>query len=662
MVRGMRQLIKIRQAMKKNYLIAAALLAVCGCQKSNESPVVKGKADKIQAYVEDNVDTKTIATPSADGKLDFVWAKGDKIGVVTASADVNDWGYYDTEKKKYAPFEYTLDGEGGSKDGTFSTENGTPNRDGANYLAIYPSKTISTITRKNWINIWYTIPVNQEYVANGFDTKYAVMCAISDSKENMVFKHYSSVLKLKVKAAAGYEGTKVTGIKVTAETNMPSICGSSYFQKKANGTTLSHMNVSGNSNKVINYSVPSVQLSSETETEFNIVFNPVSEHDGNSNVVFTIDINTDRGDIIKKTKSLTARRGVVYNMPVIAIGLKSQNLYFFNDGNTAAPNLSSFVDGTQGFKSLTIKPSGNVKKVTLAETDLAAISDYITKYGSETGVKLDLSQAYYISNVWPLTFRNNTKLQSIALPLNITEGSAGIDIKKDAAPFNGCTMLSEIILDEAMLKLPDNFLTGVPSIKTINLTRNVNNVVWLQGEDATANLENITVDSKNTTFYEIAGVLYRIDNGVKGLEYVPAANTAALPNGVYTLPDDVINIHQAAFHRNKNISKIVVHKNFKAFRGGYVFSTKNELKVLDFSALKSVPTFTSTAPLKLAKTNVGEIWCDSDEMVKAFSEDPRWKTEATDNGWKFIVKPATSESKAASISNLNSSKPNFSWE
>lgn len=649
--------------MKKKYLIAAALLAVCGCQKSNESPVVTGKADKIQAYVEDNVDTKTTATQNGKS-LDFVWAKGDKIGVVTASTDVKDWGYYDKITKKYVPFEYTLDGEGGSKEGNFSTENGTPNVDGAQYLAIYPSETISTITRENWINIWYEIPVNQKYVENGFDTKYAVMCAISDSKENMVFKHYSSVLKLKVKATEGFEGTKVTGIKVTAETNMPSICGSSYFQKEANGTSLRHMNVSGNSNKVINYSVPGVVLSSKDETEFNIVFNPISSGDNvkdEDKVTFTIDINTDRGDIIK-TKKLHVLRGVVYNMPVIEIGLKAQNLYFFNDGNTVAPNLSSFVEGTKDFTSLTIKPSGNVKKVTLAETDLAAISDYITKYGSETGVKLDLSQAYYISNVWPLTFRNNTKLQSIALPLNITEGSAGIDIKKNAAPFEGCTMLSEIILDEAMLKLPDHFLTGVPSIKTINLTKKVNNVVWLQGEDATANLENITVDSENTTFYAKDGVLYRIDNGVKGLEYVPAANTAALPNGVYTLPDDVINIHQAAFHRNKNISKIVVHKNFKAFRGGYVFSTKNELKVLDFSALKSVPTFTSTASLKLAKTNVGEIWCASDEMVKAFSEDPRWKTEATDNGWKFIVKPADTKSQAPAISNLNSSKPDFSWK
>lgn len=96
--------------MKKKYLIAAALLAVCGCQKSNESPVVTGKADKIQAYVEDNVDTKTIATQNGKS-LDFVWAKGDKIGVVTASTDVNDWGY-EVGTNKYTSFEYTLDGEG----------------------------------------------------------------------------------------------------------------------------------------------------------------------------------------------------------------------------------------------------------------------------------------------------------------------------------------------------------------------------------------------------------------------------------------------------------------------------------------------------------------------------------------------------------------------
>ena len=258
--------------MKKKYLIAAALLAVCGCQKSNESPVVTGKADKIQAYVEDNVDTKTIAKPSEDGKnLDFVWAKGDKIGVVTASADVNDWGYK-VGTNKYTSFEYTLDGEGGSKVGTFSTKNGTPDVDGAKYLAIYPREATSGVTRENAINICYTIPIDQVYVENGFNTKYAVMYAESDSKENMTFKHYSSVLKLKMTATGkDYEGTKVTGIKVTATPEdtkaMPSICGNSYFNKREGGTTISHMNAwmgkVYNENKVINYSVPGVALSSK---------------------------------------------------------------------------------------------------------------------------------------------------------------------------------------------------------------------------------------------------------------------------------------------------------------------------------------------------------------------------------------------------------------
>lgn len=326
--------------MKKKYLIAAALLTVCGCQKSNESPVVTGKADKIQAYVEDNVDTKTIATPSEDGKsLDFVWAKGDKIGVVTASTDVNDWGY-EVGTNKYTSFEYTLDGEGGSKVGTFSTENGTPDVDGAKYLAIYPREATSGVTRKNAINICYTIPIDQVYVENGFNTKYAVMYAESDSKENMTFKHYSSVLKLKMTATGkDYEGTKVTGIKVTATPEdtkaMPSICGNSYFNKSEVSTTINHynawMNGGYNQNKVINYSVPGVALSSQ-EVEFNIVFNPVpnGKDDRANNVVFTFEIQTDRGTITKKTKTLKVHRGVVYNMPAFEVKLAPQNVYFFN--------------------------------------------------------------------------------------------------------------------------------------------------------------------------------------------------------------------------------------------------------------------------------------------------------------------------------------------
>ena len=662
--------------MKKNYLIAAALLAVCGCQKSNESPVVTGKADKIQAYVEDNADTKTIATPSADGKsLDFVWAKGDKIGVVTASADVNDWGY--KAGNSYTSFEYTLDGEGGSKVGTFSTENGTPDVDGAKYLAIYPREATSGVTRENAINICYTIPIDQVYVENGFNTKYAVMYAESDSKENMTFKHYSSVLKLKMTATGKeYEGTKVTGIKVTATPEdtkaMPSICGNSYFNKSKDGTTINHYNAwmgrEYNKNKVINYSVPSGVALSSKEVEFNIVFNPVpnGKVDKTNNVVFTFEIQTDRGTITKKTKTLQVHRGVVYNMPAFEVKLAPQNVYFFNfnDGTElSAPNLSSKVEGTDNFTSLTIKPNEVIGKITLTETDLATISDYIEKYGSEAGVKLDLSKAYYTSNVWPNSFRKNTKLQSISLPLNITKGSAG-GSGDDAAPFKGCTKLSEIILDEAMVTLPDMFLNGVPSIKDIKLTKNVKNIYWLQN-DSDANLENITVDANNPNLYADKGVLYRRygDKKVESLQYIPVANTAALTKDgedyVYTLPSDVLYICQAAFFCNKNITKIVVTNSFESIVGGYIVGS-NKLKVLDFSALDHVPSVHVDAG-KLSSKGI-TIWCASDDMVSKFKSDEKWAKVASDANWTFKVKPATSETKAASINNLNSSKPDFSWE
>lgn len=662
--------------MKKKYLIAAALLAVCGCQKSNESPVVTGKADKIQAYVEDNVDTKTIATPSADGKsLDFVWAKGDKIGVVTASTDVNDWGYKDGNS--YTSFEYTLDGEGGSKVGTFSTEKGTPDVDGAKYLAIYPREATSGVTRENAINICYTIPIDQVYVENGFNTKYAVMYAESDSKENMTFKHYSSVLKLKMTATGKeYEGTKVTGIKVTATPEdtkaMPSICGNSYFNKSKDGTTINHynawMNGKYNENKVINYSVPGVALSSK-EVEFNIVFNPVpnGKDDKANNVVFTFEIQTDRGPITKKTKTLQVHRGVVYNMPAFDVKLAPQNVYFFNDEAISAPNLSSPIEGTENFTSLTIKPNEVIGKITLAETDLVAISDYIEKYGSEDGVKLDLSKAYYTSNVWPNTFRNNVKLQSISLPLNITKGSAAGN-GDGSAPFMGCTKLSEIILDEAMVSLPDMFLNGVPSIKDIHLTKKVQDIYWLQN-DSDANLENITVDANNPNLYADKGVLYRRygNEKVKSLQYIPVANTAALTKEgedyIYTLPSEVLYICQAAFHCNNNITKIKVTNSFESIVGGYVFGTK-KLKVIDFSALDHVPTIKTSGPLSLGPKG-GVIWCASRKMVDAFSNDSRWKAEVIDNidkGWTFDVAPAAAETQAASINNLNSSKPKFTWE
>lgn len=678
MVRGIRRLIKIRQAMKKNYLIAAALLAVCGCQKSNESPVVAGKADKIQAYVEDNADTKTIATPSADGKsLDFVWAKGDKIGVVTASTDVNDWGYKDGNS--YTSFEYTLDGEGGSKVGTFSTEKGTPDVDGAKYLAIYPREATSGVTREKAINICYTIPIDQVYVENGFNTKYAVMYAESDSKENMTFKHYSSVLKLKMTATGkDYEGTKVTGIKVTAipekPDEMPSICGRSYFNKNDGGTTINHWNAymegGYNQNKVINYSVPGVVLSSK-EVEFNIVFNPVpkGKNDKVNNVIFTFEIQTDRGNITKKTKTLKVHRGVVYNMPAFEVKLARQNVYFFNDEAISAPNLSSPVKGTENFTSLTIKPNEVTGKITLSETDLATISNYIKEYGSEAGVKLDLSKVYYISNAWPNTFRDNVKLQSISLPLNITNGSENGKPGDGSAPFMGCTKLSEIILDEAMVTLPDMFLNGVPSIKDIHLTKKVQNIYWLQN-DSDANLENITVDKNNPNLYADKGVLYRMynnkDKNLKGesLQYIPVANTAALTKEgedyIYKLPSEVKYICQAAFHCNKNITKIEVTNSFESIVGGYVFGTK-KLKVIDFSALNHVPTIIVDVTLMLQPKG-GEIWCASDDMVSKFKSDEKWAKVASEANWTFKVKPATSESKAASISNLNSSKPDFSWE
>ena len=249
--------------------------------------------------------------------------------------------------------------------------------------------------------------------------------------------------------------------------------------------------------------------------------------------------------------------------------------------------------------------------------------------------------------------------------MNITNGSADGKTETGSAPFKGCTRLSEIILDEAMVTLPDMFLNGVPSIKDIKLTKNVKNIYWLQN-DSDANLENITVDANNPNLYADKGVLYRRygDKKVESLQYIPVANTAALTKEgedyVYTLPDNVKYICQAAFHWNKNITKIVVTNSFESIVGGYVFGTK-KLKVIDLSALDHVPTIIVDATLMLGPKG-GEIWCASDDMVREFQGNAKWAKFASEANWIFKPKPAATEGKAASINNLNSTNPNFTWE
>lgn len=656
--------------MNRNCLIAAALLAVAGCQKENGISDNAGVKDTIHAFVSDNDATKTTATPSADGtSLDFTWAKGDEIGVVTVAESDEVWGrkshtHTGTDgvvRQLYAPYKYVLDGEGGEKSGVFTSEDGTP--DGEKYLAIYPYSAASGVSRGQWINICYTIPQAQNYVENGFDTKYAVMYALADSRDNMEFKHLSSVFNLKVKASDGYEGAKVQSIRVSAvsgSTHNFAICGLSYFQKTANGTDIRHMLGSSTENQSIDYTVPNVVLASDKATEFNIVFNPVCSGDKVSNTyTFTFQINTDRGTATAK-KELTVSRGVVYSMPEIKVSLAPVDLYWFDGDKVAAKDLNSKVEGTDGFTSLAVK--SNVGKITLGEDELKAIKSYIDTYGSSEGVALDLSATSYTSSTWPITFRGCTRLKSISLPMNITDGSGSVSDKL-SRPFDGCKMLSEIILDDAMVRLPDEFLSGLADMTDFHITKNVRGIIWLQNKNEDR-LENITVDSENKDLYAEGGVLYRIQNGENYLEYVPVSNTAALTKEgdgyVYTLPDDVNYVQQAAFHCNRNITKIVFGNNFKGITNGYVFGT-NSLKVIDFSQLDHVPAVNPEATTITITPKGGEIWCASDEMVKKFTADAKWSTIATQSGWTFKVKPVDSSS-SASISNMDSVNADFIWK
>ena len=103
----------------------------------------------------------------------------------------------------------------------------------------------------------------------------------------------------------------------------------------------------------------------------------------------------------------------------------------------------------------------------------------------------------------------------------------------------------------------------------------------------------------------------------------------------------------------------MVTNKFESIVGGYIVGS-NKLKVLDFSALDHVPSVHVDAG-KLSTKGI-TIWCASDDMVTKFKSDEKWSKVASESGWTFEVKPAATKSQAPAISNLNSSKPDFSWK
>lgn len=236
----------------------------------------------------------------------------------------------------------------------------------------------------------------------------------------------------------------------------------------------------------------------------------------------------------------------------------------------------------------------NITELTVAGpingTDIQFIRDMLGRgvYGSPTDGKveiLNLSNAriveggdsyVYSSNftedniIGPSMFDFCENLKHIYLPNNVTE------IRNGA--FYRCSSLEDIEIPETVTSIYSNAFFYAESLKTFNIPKNVNFI-----EDAVfcgcTNMTSFTVDSENTHFSSVDGVLCNKEGnilisfpcGITGeyalpdgfTEIAPAAFNESLIQSV-TLPEGIIKIGDAAFSNSYSLESIWLPNSLKS--------------------------------------------------------------------------------------------------
>lgn len=179
-------------------------------------------------------------------------------------------------------------------------------------------------------------------------------------------------------------------------------------------------------------------------------------------------------------------------------------------------------------------------------------------------------------------FANCVKLEEFNVPASLAL------VGKYA--FSGCTALSEIDFADNGVNLTFNegVFSGCIGLTRVDLPSYVTNID-VSLFDGCDNLAGIYVNSANTKYADINGVLYEINAAkapVKILFYSKL-------NGNITLPDTVTEIGASVFRNNKNITSFVVGKNVTKI-GDHAFDGCTSLTGVTFTAVDAGSSNTLT--------------------------------------------------------------------
>ena len=155
--------------------------------------------------------------------------------------------------------------------------------------------------------------------------------------------------------------------------------------------------------------------------------------------------------------------------------------------------------------------------------------------------QLTLSKS--LTSIERMTF-NGCNLTNIELPESLTT------IKERA--FSYCS-LNQITIPKNVTTIEDSVFFGCSNLKEIHLSKNLTHLGKNVFFDCT-NLASITVDSENSNFCSVDGVLLNKDK--TALIQYPQGKT----NPTYAIPDTVTSIGEKAFYYCKNLTKVTIGK------------------------------------------------------------------------------------------------------